>query len=85
MRSLYGRIFVAFFTTLVVSLFSFVTVFFAVTRPNMNRNVRGFVAVQADTAAWALSIGGHDALRTYIGSLDAGLFTAALPRRRSGN
>lgn len=72
MRSLYGRIFVAFFTTLVVSLFSFVTVFFAVTRPKMNRNVPGFVAVQADTAAWALSIGGHDALRTYIGSLDAG-------------
>ena len=72
MRSLYGRIFVAFFTTLVVSLFSFVAVFFAITRPTMNRNVRGFVAVEADTAAWALSIGGPDALRTYIANLDAG-------------
>jgi signal transduction histidine kinase len=71
MRSLYGRIFVAFFTTLVVSLFSFATVFFAVTRPRMNRNVPGFAAVQADTAEWALSIGGRDGLRTYMGSLNA--------------
>ena len=53
-------------------MFSFVTVFFAVTRPRINRNVRGFVAVEADTAAWAFSIGGHDALRTYIDSLNTG-------------
>ena len=72
MRSLYGRIFVAFFTTLVLSVFSFVTIFFASTRPQINRNVRSFVAVEADTAAWALSIGGRDALRTYIDSLNAG-------------
>jgi signal transduction histidine kinase len=72
MRSLYGRIFVAFFTTVVLSVFSFVTIFFASTRPRINRNVRGFVAVEADTAAWALSIGGRDALRTYIDSLNAG-------------
>ena len=72
MRSLYGRIFVAFFTTLVLSVFSFVTIFFASTRPRINRNVRGFVAVEADTAAWAFSIGGRDALRTYIDSLNAG-------------
>ena len=72
MRSLYGRIFVAFFTTLVLSVFSFVTIFVASTRPRINRNVRSFVAVEADTAAWALSIGGRDALRTYIDSLNAG-------------
>jgi signal transduction histidine kinase len=73
MRSLYGRIFVAFFTTLVVSLFSFVTVFFVVTRPRMSRNFRGLVAVQAETAARAFSTGGRESLRTYVDALDAGL------------
>jgi signal transduction histidine kinase len=73
MRSLYGRIFVAFFTTLVLSVVSFVTIFVASTRPRINRNVRGFVAVEADTAAWALSIGGRDALHTYLDSLNTGL------------
>ena len=76
MRSLYGRIFVAFFTTLVVSVFAFVAVFFAVTRPRIDRSAGGggFVrmAVEANTAVWAWSVGGPDGLRTYLDSLNAG-------------
>lgn len=70
MRSLYGRIFIAFFATLVVSLFSFVAIFFAFTGPRMNRNARSLGSAAAEIAAASLSSGGRDALQLYIRSLD---------------
>jgi two-component system sensor histidine kinase CpxA len=69
-RSLYGRIFAAFFAALLLSLIAFPAAFFALTRPRIDRGFRGFLAVEANTAAGIFTRSGPQALQEYLGSLD---------------
>lgn len=70
MRSLYVRILLASFGTLLLSLAAFLGVFFSVTAPALDQAFRGFQAVQADAAADAFVRGGAPALSAYLSRLD---------------
>jgi signal transduction histidine kinase len=70
MRSLYVRIFVVSFATLVVSLVAFAAVFFAITQPQMLQLFEGLRAHQADEAAAAYARGGKTELARYVTSLN---------------
>jgi signal transduction histidine kinase len=71
LRSLYGRIFTAFFAALLLALVAFPAVFVAVTRPRIDRGFRGFLAAEADTASGIFLRAGPQALQEYFASLDA--------------
>lgn len=70
MRSLYVRIFVVSFATLVISLLAFVAVFFVVTQPQMMRIVEGLRLQRAEEAATAYARGGATEAARYLSTLD---------------
>jgi signal transduction histidine kinase len=70
MRSLYVRIFVVSFATLVLSVVAFVAVFFAMTQPQMMRIIEGVRVQRAEEAAAAYARGGSTEASRYLATLD---------------
>jgi signal transduction histidine kinase len=70
MRSLYVRILVVSFATLVLSLAAFVAVFFVVTQPQMMRIIEGLRVQRAEEAGSAYARGGPTEAARYLATLD---------------
>jgi signal transduction histidine kinase len=73
MHSLYSRIMAASFTILVLSLVSFVVIFFVNTRPTARRGMGRFQTATADTTEAVYENGGREALRRHLEILSRNL------------
>ena len=71
MKSLYTRLFVAFFVVLALSVVGFYQSYRRVSRPNMIQMVGGTQVALANTAGAMLQRGGREETREYMERLDA--------------